>query len=95
MNASNIGRVNELHAQVWLLEQGYQVFQNVSPVGPADLVVWDYETNTFMAIDVKTVTPYLKEDGTKTYKSSLGSTKKRDNVIYLGYCKEEDSFTWL
>lgn len=95
MNAGNIGRVNELKAQIWLTEQGYQVFQNVSPVGPADLVIWNYETNTFTAIDVKTVTVYLKEDGTKIYRNSSNGAAKKDNVVYLGYCKEENSFMWL
>ena len=30
----------ELHAVLWLLDQGYEVFRNVSQHGIADLVAW-------------------------------------------------------
>ena len=38
------GAISELLACTWLLEQGYEVFRNVSPFGDNDVVVYDKET---------------------------------------------------
>jgi len=32
------GQVSELRAAAWLLEQGYEVFRNISPFGDVDIV---------------------------------------------------------
>lgn len=45
--------VGELAAACWLLEQGYEVFRNVSQHGPADLVAWNVATGRTFLIDVK------------------------------------------
>lgn len=37
-NTANVGAYSELIACAWLLEQGYQVFRNVSPSGPYDII---------------------------------------------------------
>jgi hypothetical protein len=38
MDRKHIGAQNELIATVWLLQEGYEVFRNVSPHGPVDLI---------------------------------------------------------
>lgn len=38
MGPGDVGAKNEMIATVWLLEQGYYVFRNVSPNGPVDIV---------------------------------------------------------
>lgn len=99
---SKTGTISELKAQIWLLEQGYEVFSNVKPTGIFDLVAWHREKNQILKIDVKTVRVYAKKDGTKSYVfSGLGSVgntgadaKIKENVVYLGYCEEEDVFIW-
>jgi hypothetical protein len=37
-SAKHIGAIGELKAVLWLLEQGYEVFRNVSPFGHVDVV---------------------------------------------------------
>jgi hypothetical protein len=46
------GAQSELIACAWLLSQGYHVFRNVSPCGPADLIV--VSATEIIYIDVKT-----------------------------------------
>lgn len=103
MKTAYIGKVSELKAQIWLLKQGYEVFSNVKPSGPADMIAWDSKTDKLLKIDVKTVRIYTKKDGSKTYTfSGLGNmdSEFRDKnmingVSYLGYCEEEDIFLWF
>ncbi len=52
MNKKQKGSWGELVAAAWLLKQGYEVFANVSDVGPADLVVWRPGTIEIFPIDV-------------------------------------------
>jgi hypothetical protein len=103
MKIAHIGTISELKAQIWLLNQGLEVFANIKPSGPIDIVTWDQEKNIFQKIDVKTIRIYKKVDGTKSYMfSGLGNfdpNSKNKNVIdgisYLGYCEEEDTFLWF
>lgn len=48
------GAKSELMACSWLLEEGYEVFRNVSPVGIIDIVA--YKNGTTYLFDVKTQT---------------------------------------
>jgi hypothetical protein len=56
LNTSRLGHHVEMRAVVYLMECGYDVFWNLSPEGPADLMVWD-RVNTPKPIDVKTYNP--------------------------------------
>ena len=99
---SKTGTISELKAQIWLLNQGYEVFQNVKPSGLFDLIAWHKDKNQLLKIDVKTVRIYAKKDGTKSYIfSGLGAVGNtcadaniKDGVVYLGYCEEEETFIW-
>ena len=103
MKTSSIGTISELKAQIWLLNQGFEVFSNVKPSGPADIIAWDTKTDKFLKIDVKTVRIYQRKDGSKSYTfsglgntdSDLGQSKMIDGISYLGYCEEEDRFLWF
>jgi arginyl-tRNA synthetase len=103
MKTAYIGKISELKAQIWLLNQGFEVFANVKPSGPADIIAWDKKKDKFLKIDVKTVRIYKKKDGSKTYTfsglgnhdSKLSQTKITDGIAYLGYCEEEDRFLWF
>jgi Holliday junction resolvase-like predicted endonuclease len=55
------GAHSELAACVWLLEQGYEVFRNVSQHGTTDMVAIKYDM--IWRIDVKTSIKYVKKDG--------------------------------
>lgn len=64
MNRNHLGAASELIAAAYLLQQGYEVFRNVSPTGPADLVIWSRETGEMTKVDVKVPVRYVKQDGT-------------------------------
>lgn len=53
LHTSVKGAKYELLACAWLLDQGYEVFRNVSPVGKGDLVIWKKGENPTI-VDVKT-----------------------------------------
>lgn len=48
------GTLAELVVSSWLLEQGYEVFRNVSPHGPIDIIARHPITGLLDLIDVKT-----------------------------------------
>jgi|SRR5674476_703937 len=47
------GAHSEMLACAWLIEQGYEVFRNVSPFGDIDIVGW--KDGVFEGFDVKTL----------------------------------------
>lgn len=64
MNKNAKGAAAELIACAWLIGLGYQVFRNVCPSGPADIMIWDPETDEKHVIDVKSFTKiYRRADG--------------------------------
>jgi Holliday junction resolvase-like predicted endonuclease len=58
------GAQAELVACNYFLEQGFEVFRNVSQHGPADLAIWDPKTEETVFVDVKNGFKYVKTDGT-------------------------------
>jgi Holliday junction resolvase-like predicted endonuclease len=40
LHTSVKGAINELKVCAWLMEQGYEVFRNVSPTGKGDIIIW-------------------------------------------------------
>lgn len=66
--ASDVGTHGELLSCAWLIGQGFDVFRNVSPAGPADIVVRDRDTGETVAVDVKTLNkPIYNKDGSLRY----------------------------
>ena len=57
--ASKQGLINEHRATVWLLEQGYEVYKNVLPIGTVDLIA--IKDSKVIKLDVKTLK--VREDG--------------------------------
>lgn len=48
------GALAELRASAWLLDQGYEVFRNLSQHGAIDLIARRADTGEILLIDVKT-----------------------------------------
>ena len=90
--SNRIGDIAEMKACAWLMEQGYDVFRNVSSVGPADLMVWDLDTLKVFPVDVKNTTKQIKVDGSITY--TVKRQGQKAGVEYLHYCSEDDTFHW-
>jgi Holliday junction resolvase len=62
MDAKHKGAHSELAACVWLLEQGYEVFRNVSQHGTTDMIALKHDCT--LRVDVKTAQQYTMKDGT-------------------------------
>lgn len=54
MQDKHKGAIAEIVASSWLLEQGYEVFKNVSQHGPVDLITLDPNSGDIKLYDVKT-----------------------------------------
>jgi len=88
ISPSKRGVCVEYKAACLFIEAGFEVFLNASPDGPVDLVVWD-GANTYL-IDCKTLTKYLRKDGSVSYNAEKN---KHPHVHYLGY--HPDCWLWL
>ena len=90
ISPSKRGRVVELKAETLFLEAGYEVFTNVSPDGPADLVIWD--GNNCYLIDTKKCQKKLLADGSIGWTNNTMKGRHPD-VLVLGHC--EGDWIWL
>lgn len=90
MNTNVLGAFLEIRAQAWLLEQGYEVFNNVRQHGPIDLVA--VKNGETLFIDVKGVMR-TKRRGVKFYlPNAAKQTVLQDElgVVRLHAFKEDD-----
>lgn len=89
INAGRIGDVGELTASAWLLREGYEVFRNVSSVGPIDIVV--IKDGKITLVDVTTA-QFLKGG------QMILATHKERNAKKIGavvlYITREGSCVW-
>lgn len=92
MQRSRIGDVIEHRAIVWLLEEGFEVFKNVSCIGPIDLMVLDQSGSVFR-VDVKKCTDASRNDDKITFHTKTEEQKKLD-VRFLLYDEARDYFGW-
>lgn len=83
MDCCKKGTYSELIAVNYFLSQGYEVFRNIAPSGPADLVIWSPRTNETVFVDVKTATRYVRADGTVIYNYGDKQRRPRRFVKYL------------
>ena len=88
LSKSKKGRLIETKAEILFLEAGFEVFTNIAPDGPADLVVWDGQT--CYPIDTKKLSEFVRADGSIGYSSKYPQV---ENVFYLGYYSQ--GWVWL
>lgn len=89
MDKKHKGALAELKACAWLLKQGYEVYRNVSPFGPYDIVAW--KNAKFETIDVKTASSYITKKGELRYYHPERAQEDAKLIVY-GY--ETDEFWW-
>lgn len=53
LNVGKIGAVSELEMCAYYVREGYEVFRNVTPNGPADIILWKPETGELHILDIK------------------------------------------
>lgn len=86
----HVGAAGELFVSQYFLSQGFEVFRNLSPHGPADLFVYNPETNSAIPVDVKSFrSPYTKVDG--SYTTGAKPRLRDDNVWQVTYVHGEAS----
>jgi|TARA_S200002703_G_scaffold28800_1_gene24593 hypothetical protein len=84
-NTNRIGDITELDICHHFLEQGFEVFRNVSSSGPVDFVTLDINTGEITLYDSKTVNPYLSKDGRHVvHLTKLSDVQKRLGVMLVG-----------
>ena len=71
LNRGKSGDVSELEVCSHFIKEGWEVFRNVSQNGPADIVIWNPETDEVRIIDVKTNITETKWNHIKPYHSSV------------------------
>ena len=87
-STSSFGAYGELFACNYFINLGLEVFRNISPVGPVDIVVLNTETGKSILVDVKaTRSAYVKADGTQTF--PMGPKFREDNVWQILYVHGE------
>ena len=90
ISTAHTGAAGELFACQYFLSHGIEVFRNVAPAGPVDLMVYNKTKGRSAAVDIKSVrSPYVRADGSY----SLGiSPKLRDDGVWQITCVHgEDS----
>ncbi len=97
MKSSTIGTLHELKAIQHFLENDWEVFYNIKPHGPADIIIWNPETDETIKVDIKTIQAHVKSNGDSTFTfSGLGKVEDmRKFVKYFGYLKNRDEFVWF
>lgn len=86
------GAISEHKATVWLMQQGYEVFRNVSPHGKYDIIVRDPETDTFYPVDVTTGTLYESKTGKGM---CLNYPRYKDHSKPILIVTHDDQFIWV
>lgn len=71
LKEKHIGAKNELVAAIWLLNNGYEVFRNMSQHGAIDLIA--VNENEILLLDVKTAPQY----GETTYVNTKRLTEEQ------------------
>lgn len=86
------GAQAELLACAWLLEQGYEVFRNVSPSGDYDLAIREPDKLEAVFVDVCTGCWCVRADGTKFVHVNHNKHRKSGSVLVVVGL---DEFLWL
>ncbi len=87
MSTRRKGDYCELLASAWLLDQGYEVFKNVSAVGPIDMVAVDLKNGDYTQIDVTQMT----KNTTKSGKVSVSYDYSKDKQGIRVLCVDKDN----
>ena len=90
ISTAHTGAAGELFACQYFLSHGVEVFRNVAPAGPVDLMVYNKTNCRSAAVDIKSVrSPYIRADG--SYSLGISPKLRDDGVWQLTYVHGEDS----
>ena len=90
ISTAHTGAAGELFACQYFLSHGVEVFRNVAPAGPVDLMVYNKTNCRSAAVDIKSVrSPYVRADG--SYSLGISPKLRDDGVWQITYVHGEDS----
>ena len=90
ISTAHTGAAGELFAWQYFLSHGVEVFRNVAPAGPVDLMVYNKINAQSAPVDIKSVrSPYIRADG--SYSLGISPKLRDDGVWQLTYVHGEDS----
>lgn len=87
-NSGRVGRETELKAWLWLVRQGFDVFDNIFPNGPVDTVAVNRETGETILFEIRTGSPVKGGYGY----ARLSEKQIRMGVQLLLYKRDVDEF---
>lgn len=93
MKQKHRGTNSELRACLWLQENGYEVFKNISSHGEVDLIIWDPDKKETRLIDVTTAHYHTCVNGDKTRQypkfKRKECLKNRVHLLIVDHIKNE------
>ena len=90
ISTAHTGAAGELFACQYFLSHGVEVFRNVAPAAPLDLMVYNKINSQSAPVDIKSVrSPYIRADG--SYSLGISPKLRDDGVWQLTYVHGEDS----
>ena len=90
ISTAHTGAAGELFACQYFLSHGIEVFRNVAPAGPVDLMVYNKTNGKSAPVDIKSVrSPYVRADG--SYSLGISPKLRDDGVWQITYVHGEDS----
>ena len=90
ISTAHTGAAGELFACQYFLSHGVEVFRNVAPAGPVDLMVYNKTNGKSAPVDIKSVrSPYVRADG--SYSLGISPKLRDDGVWQITYVHGEDS----
>ena len=90
ISTAHTGAAGELFACQYFLSHGVEVFRNVAPAGPVDLMVYNKINSQSAPVDIKSVrSPYIRADG--SYSLGISPKLRDDGGWQLTYVHGEDS----
>ena len=90
ISTAHTGAAGELFACQYFLSHGVEVFRNVAPAGPVDLMVYNKINAQSAPVDIKSRrSPYIRADG--SYSLGISPKLRDDGVWQLTYVHGEDS----
>ena len=90
LSANRRGDISEIMFCRAMMEEGWEVFRNMSCDGPVDVVLMNALTGDVRKVDLKTATRYVAADGRLSITFTVNKERKEKlGVEYIGVDPEE------
>ena len=87
------GDITELELCHHFLNQGFEVYKNVSCTGAIDFIVLNNETNEFTFYDSKTANVSIREDGSRRINCSATTPRQKELGVQVVVIHEGELYS--